>query len=84
MARYKLKFPFSERSCLPCAFGGEVIDLSGRGYEKMIPTSIRGPERTEKVRGATQKDLKKLFEAGGHLHLICIVEKKEERDVSTN
>lgn len=83
MARYRLKYPLSERSCLPCAIGGEVLDLSGAGYEKIIPASINGPERRVKVRGATQKDLRRLYESGGQ-GLVERVEKSEVADVGTN
>lgn len=74
MARYKLKYPLSEKTCLPCAFGREVIDLSGNGYEKIVPASILGPEKIIKIRGANQKDLKALFESGA----VHWVEKVEE------
>lgn len=83
--KYRLKYPFSEKSCLPCTIKGiGVVDLSGNGYEKVVPASIRGPEQRIKVRGATQKDLKRLYELGG-THMVEKVEtKKEVSDVGTD
>lgn len=68
---------------MPCAMGEEVVDLSGVGYEKIIPASINGPERRVKIRGATQKDLRRLYEAGGS-GLVEKVEKSEAANVGTN
>lgn len=80
MSRYKLRHPFSERECVPCALGGEVVDLTGKGYERVIPATLLHPEKRVKVRGATQKDLKRLYEAGGAAGLVEKVERvKEEK-----
>lgn len=71
MAWYQLKPPYSERECLPTAFHGEIIDLSGKGYERIVPASLLSPERRIQVRGATQQDLESLYHSGGH----AIIEK---------
>lgn len=86
MMKYRLKYPFSEKSCLPCAIKGiGVVDLSGNGYEKVVPASIHGPERRIKIRGATQKDLKRLYELGGTNLVEKVVPQKEEvSDVGTD
>jgi hypothetical protein len=81
MARYKLIAPYSEKSCLPCAISGVgVVDLTGKGYERVYPATIRGPEKRVKVPAATQGQLKALYEAGNRL--IEKVEKpiKEEQN----
>jgi len=84
MAKYQLKYPFSEYACLPCAVLGETLDLTGKGYEKTVPATVKMPEHKVRVRGASQQDLKRLFEdpaTGNWSHLIEKVEdtgKKEE------
>lgn len=83
--KYRLKHPFSEKDCLPCAINGiGVVDLSGNGCEKVVPASIRGPEQRIRIRPATQKDLKRLYEMGG-THMVERVEpKKQVSDVGTD
>jgi hypothetical protein len=63
MATYKLKQPFAEYPCLPCAVKGKgALDLSGKGYEKEIPASGNRPAYKVQVKGATAADLRDLYE----------------------
>jgi hypothetical protein len=81
MARYKVIAPYSEKTCLPCAIAGAgVVDLMGRGYDRVYPATILRPEKVVRVPGATQVQLKALYEAGSKL--IEKVEKpaKEKED----
>ena len=79
MARYKLKAPHSEKSCLPCAITGVgVVDLTGRGYDKVYPATILRPEKRVKVPAATQAQLRALYEAGNRL-----IEKVETQKAKT-
>lgn len=68
MAKYKVIAPFSEKTCLPCAISGVgVVDLTGRGYDRVYPATILRPEKVVRIPGATQAQLKALHEAGSKL-----------------
>lgn len=68
MSKYQLRAPFSEKEAVPCLIKGVgVIDLTGKGYEKVYPATILGPEKRVKVPGATQEQLKKLFDSGSRI-----------------
>lgn len=68
MARYKVKAPFLQKDCLPCAIKGVgVVDLLERGYDRIYPASILGPEKRVRIPGATQAQLKYLHECGSPL-----------------
>lgn len=79
MATYKLRAPLSDKESLPSLIKGVgVVDLTGKGYEKVYPATILGPEKRVKVPGATQEQLKRLFESGSK-----IIEKVEETKSAT-
>lgn len=68
MARYQVKAPYSEKECLPCAIHGQgVVNLLGKDFHRVVPASILGPEKKVKIPGATQAQLKALYDSGNKL-----------------
>lgn len=61
---YRIKNEYAKQAVLVTNLGDEAVNLRGQDLKKVVPATKKAPERTQIIRGATQKDLEVLFAAG--------------------
>lgn len=65
--QYRIKAKYAHKEQLITRLNGESINLSGRDVTVNRAASKERPAYQETIRGATENDLKALYEAGSNL-----------------
>lgn len=61
---YRIKNEYAKQAVLVTNIGDEAVNLKGQDLKKILPATRKAPERTQIIRGATQKDLEAAHAAG--------------------
>jgi hypothetical protein len=76
---YYIKPEFKGRRLLIHSMGEEAINLIGEDVEKIIPGSKDAAPKKVIIRGATQDDLKNLFEIEKHGNVSRLIGKRSKK-----